>query len=134
MQHNEIYFAGYAGRDAEEITTASGVRIVKFSLCHTEKGRDGRGDISTWLEIVTFGTWCDLAATVRKGNNVMVKGKLQIRDWETKEGEMRQAMEVVTLTLGIFLRGERREAQQSARPSNSAQTSRSNPPPPRDQW
>ncbi len=144
MQLNEMYFAGFAGRDAEEITTPGGVRIVKFSVCQTEKGRDGRGDISTWVEVISFGAWCDLAAKVRKGNNVMVKGKLQVREWQAKEGHTMKTVEVVAMTLAIFLRDERSEAQQSGTSSSAskssgngvpqAQTHRQNPSPPRDQW
>lgn len=120
MQANEITFAGYAGRDAEEVTTSSGTRIVKFSLCHTEK-RDNGGDVSTWVTAVVFGNWCDLAAQVKKGDNVLVTGKLQVRTWEKDGGGQGYSVEVVARALGIFRKDERRSGAQRSGSSGKQQ-------------
>ncbi len=115
MQMNELTFGGYVGRDAEDASTASGTRIVNFSLCHTEKAkREGDPDRVTWVRVKVFGGWCDTAANIRKGDNVVVRGKLVENKWKDKEtGKERTSLEVIAFQLGVIQRDNRTTAPQT---------------------
>jgi single-strand DNA-binding protein len=104
VQVNDFVLAGFVGKDAEDRVTQGGTRIVSFPLCHTDKGKDGRADTSTWVRVKTFGGWCDTAAAIRKGDNVMVKGKLNVSSYTDKDGKERTSVEVIAHAVGLLVR------------------------------
>lgn len=116
MQTNDVTFAGYAGRDAEDRVTQGGTRIVTFPLCHTEKDNQGQ-DRSTWVRVKVFGGWCDAAATVTKGQNVVVKGKLNVENYTTKEGVERTSVDIIAFAVGLLERQERPANSNASRSS-----------------
>jgi single stranded DNA-binding protein len=98
MQTNDITFAGNVGADAKERTFDSGTRIVTFPLCHSEK-REGK-ETATWVRVKVFGGWCDTASQIKKGENVVVKGKLNVETYKDKDGVERTAVDIVAFSLG----------------------------------
>ncbi len=112
MNINEVLFGGRAGADADDKTTTSGIRIVTLSICHNQKGKDGRPDTATWIRAKAFGGWCSYAATVRKGDRVVIKGPLTISPWEDKEGVKHTEVAVIIHNMAILDRG--RETTQNA--------------------
>lgn len=134
MLLNELSFAGNAGADARDATTPSGTRVVTFSLCHNERGKDGAQDRQTWVRVKVFGGWCDLAASVRKGDNIFVKGRLDVNAYTDKDGNARTSVDVVAFVLGRIAREEQRAQSsppQGQRPAATEQrtTHRAAPPP-----
>ncbi len=127
MLLNEITFAGNLGQDADDATLQSGTRIVSFSLCHNEKGKDGRPDKQTWVRAKVFGNWCELAATFKKGDNVFIKGRLDINVYKDKNGVERTSVDVIPFTLGRIEREQRGQDQQQQR-STQGQATRSSAP------
>lgn len=102
-QINQVTFAGYVGKDAEDRTLPGGqTRVVSFSMCHTEKGKNGREDVSTWVRVKVFGAWCDTAAQVKKGDNVLVMGKLQVQNYKGKDGSEKTSVDLLAHTLGVL--------------------------------
>lgn len=90
---NHVVLLGHAGRDAEDRTTPSGTRIVKFSLATTKKwkGKDGQPQERTdWHNIVCFSYTAKDAAAVMKGDTVMVIGSVTNNSWE-KDGVKKQS-------------------------------------------
>lgn len=98
---NELNFAGFAGRDAEDKTTPSGTRIVSFSLCHTQKGKDGQADKQTWVNVKAFSWSADTAARVKKGSNVFVKGPLSVEEYVSKTGEKKTMVSMIANQIAI---------------------------------
>ncbi len=112
MQLNEITFAGFVGKDAEVKTVGNNLKVGTFSLCHTEKGRDGKEDTTTWVRVTAWGNWADTAGTFKKGDNVVVKGKLNVKQFK-HEGVERTSVDVVANAIGRIQK-EAPKAQASA--------------------
>jgi single-strand DNA-binding protein len=94
---NEIILIGRLTRDPELRYTPSGVAVANFALAVDRpfSNQQGERDVD-FIEIVT---WRKLAETVsghlQKGRLVAVTGRLQIRNYETQDGQRRKAAEVV---------------------------------------
>lgn len=93
---NHCTFIGNAGRDPELKQTNSGKAVVNFSIGVTE-----RKDAETlWVNVVCFDKLADVVSKyVKKGKQVYVSGRLQIRKYVNKEGEEKTATEVVASTV-----------------------------------
>lgn len=92
MQLNEIQIAGYVGRDANH--RPGEVAVTNFSLCQTEKYKEK--EFSTWVDVTVFGKMADICSTVKKGDNVFVKGRLRVETFTSKkDGTEKTAIKVL---------------------------------------
>jgi single-strand DNA-binding protein len=86
---------GRLGRDPEiRKTSGSGKVVCNFSIATSEK----RGDKeeTTWHEIVTWEKTAENCAKfLAKGREVFVEGRIQVREYEAKDGTKRKAHEIV---------------------------------------
>jgi single-strand DNA-binding protein len=89
-----ITLTGIVGTEPRAVTTSEGLAITSFRLASTqrkfdksqEKWVDGE---TNWYSISTFRQLATNAAvSVKKGERILVTGRLRIRDWEngTKAG------------------------------------------------
>lgn len=98
---NEATILGNLGRDPEMRYTASGQAVTQFSVATSRSWKpEGATDWSeetTWHRVVVWGREAEHAAErLRKGSKVLVKGRLQLREWEdNKTGMKRQVTEIV---------------------------------------
>lgn len=93
MSHyNKIEISGHAGRDAEVRSTSTGKQIASVSIGVSQ----GDGKPTIWLTIDAWGgdPAFDVISSVRKGQAVGVEGRLQMREWTDKEGNLRQTWQV----------------------------------------
>lgn len=111
MLINELTFAGNAGKDAVDKTTANGTRIVTFSLCHTQKGKQGSPDKSTWITVKAFSWAAETAARIKKGMNVYVKGPLSVDEYVGQDGAKKTSVCLIANSIGIIEKGEHRTAE-----------------------
>jgi single-strand DNA-binding protein len=83
-----ITLTGIVGTEPRAVTTAEGLAITSFRLASTqrrfdksqEKWIDGE---TNWYSITTFRQLATNAAvSVKKGERVLVTGRLRIREWE----------------------------------------------------
>ncbi|NRA12764.1 MAG: single-stranded DNA-binding protein [Crocinitomicaceae bacterium] len=90
---NKVSLIGRLGAEPELVTLESGVAFARFTLATNEsyKGKDG-----TWKEITQWHTlkaWGKKAENVskvlKKGQEIVVEGKLVNENYETKKGEKR---------------------------------------------
>lgn len=83
-----ITVTGIVGTEPRAVTTSEGLAITSFRLASTQrkfdKGQEKWVDGETnWYSITTFRQLATNAAvSVKKGERVLVTGKLRIRDWE----------------------------------------------------
>lgn len=119
MFTNSIFFGGLAGKDGEVRTTSNGKSIGMVSVCHTEKGKDGREDTTTWVNAKSFGYLAPYFAQIKKGDNVMIEGSLNVSNYKTKNNESRTSVDIFVKKLSVAKRFERIET-----PSNQMQKSR----------
>jgi single-strand DNA-binding protein len=96
---NFVLLIGNLGRDPETRYTTSGSAVCNFSIATTEtwKNKDGEKQERTeWHNIVCFGHQAEFVGEyIKKGRKVAVRGKLQTRKWQDKEGNDRYTTEIV---------------------------------------
>jgi len=85
-------------------TAVSDLRLA-VNRAYTTQGGDKREE-TCFLTVVVWGKQAESAAQyLDKGSPVMVEGRLQTRDWETKDGQKRNVVEVVAERLQFLGRG-----------------------------
>ncbi len=94
---NEIILMGRLTRDPELRRTGSGTAVASFTLAvdRDYKAKDAEKE-TDFIDIVTWrGTAEFVSKYFSKGRMAVVKGRLQIRSYEDKDGIKRRASEVV---------------------------------------
>lgn len=90
---------GNLTRDVEMRTTASGQTVASFSLAVSRswRGQDGQQQEQTsFINCVAWGKAGEIIAQyTSKGSSLLVSGRLDQRSYEDKDGNKRQAVEVV---------------------------------------
>lgn len=96
---NRVTLVGRLGADAEFRSFNNGGGVVNLRLATSEqwKDRDGmKQERTEWHTVAVFNKWLlDDAKAFRKGDLVMVEGKLQTRKWQDQSGNDRYSTEVV---------------------------------------
>ena len=95
---NKVILMGNLTRDVELRTTPSGQNVASFSLAVSRswKGQDGQQQEQTsFINCVAWGKAGEIIAQyVKKGDPLLVSGRLDQRSYEDKDGNKRQAVEV----------------------------------------
>jgi single-strand DNA-binding protein len=95
---NKAILMGRLGRDPELKRTQAGGAVVSVSLATNEREKQGDAwvDVTEWHYIVAFGRTAELMAErCRKGDPVLVDGRMKTRKWQGQDGTERQRTEVV---------------------------------------
>ena len=96
---NKVILMGNLTRDVEVRTTSSGQSVASFSLAVSRswKGQDGQQQEQTsFINCVAWGKVGEIIAQyTSKGSSLLVSGRLDQRSYEDKDGNKRQAVEVV---------------------------------------
>ena len=87
--NDKVTLTGLVATTPRHLVTSEGLNIVSFRYATTQRRYNKAtkqwtdGD-TNWYTVSCFGTLASNASTsVRKGDRVIVSGKLRIRDWET---------------------------------------------------
>lgn len=95
--YNRIILIGRLTRDPELRYVPSGAPVASFTLAVDRSFRDQQGNRET--DFIDVVAWRKLAEQVSqymsKGRMVAVEGRLQIRSYETQDGQKRKVAEVV---------------------------------------
>jgi single-strand DNA-binding protein len=96
---NKVFLIGNLTRPPELRYTPSGTAVLDLRLAvnrsYTTQGGERR-DETCFLTVVVWGKQAEASAQyLDKGSPVMVEGRLQTRDWEGKDGQKRNVVEVV---------------------------------------
>ena len=96
---NKVFLAGNLTRDPEVRYLPSGMAVAEMGLAVNERYKDSTTD--EWKEKAVFVdlvAWGRQAETVKdylsKGSGILVEGRLQLDQWETKQGEKRSRLRV----------------------------------------
>ena len=99
LSMNRATLVGHAGGDPEMRKLASGEDVARFSLATTERFTrrdDTAGQSTEWHSIVAFGAAAEAVRTrVRKGDPVLVEGRIATRSWKDRAGIQRRSTEIV---------------------------------------
>ena len=117
---NSVTLVGNLTRDPELRYTTGGRGVASFGLAVNRRYMVN----GEWQEQVSFFNvvaWADLgenaAASLHKGNRVIVTGRLEQRSYETRDGEKRNVTEVIADELGPSLRWAQVEIERISRDS-----------------
>lgn len=117
---NSVTLVGNLTRDPELRYTTGGRGVASFGLAVNRRYQVN----GEWQEQVSFFNivaWGDLgenaAASLNKGNRVVVTGRLEQRSYETKDGEKRSVTEVIADELGPSLRWAQVQIERISRDS-----------------
>ena len=120
MADNSVTLVGNITRDPELRFTGSGKGVASFGLAVNRRYQVN----GEWQEKVSFFNvvaWDSLgenaAASLHKGTRIIVNGRLEQRDYETREGEKRTVVEVIADEIGPSLRWARAEIERISRDS-----------------
>ena len=99
LNMNRVTLLGHAGREPEIRSLQNGGKAASFTLATTEKwkGKDGKPAESTeWHRIAVYGPTVDaVEKMLRKGDAVLVEGRLATREYKDREGVARTVTEIV---------------------------------------
>jgi len=98
---NKVILVGNLGRDPEARNMPSGGKVVSFSVATSETWNDRasgeRKEKTQWHRIAIFNERLGEIAEkyLRKGSKVFIEGQLESRKYTDKDGQEREAFEVV---------------------------------------
>jgi single-strand DNA-binding protein len=106
MNEAQVFVAGYVAREPKFRKTHNGHSYTSLRVGYTPRRMDR--DSGEWSDggtsFVTVFCWRGLAdnvaTCVRKGDPVLIKGKLQVRPFTDKDGAARVAVEVEASSIG----------------------------------
>ena len=87
---------GRLGKDPDHRTTPGGTEVCNLRLAVTPpKSAKERGEETLWLDAVAFGFNAAGIGHLRKGDEVMVVGRLADATWIDREGNKRPGLKVI---------------------------------------
>ncbi|MGI8537839.1 MAG: single-stranded DNA-binding protein [Mycobacteriales bacterium] len=113
MHEPLITVVGNVGAPPRMRVVAGGAVVTDFRIASTPRKRDRATDLWSDGETIWFGITCwrglaeNVAASLQKGDRVVVTGRLAAHTWETEQGEKRSGLEIDATTIGFdLLRGK----------------------------
>jgi single-strand DNA-binding protein len=112
---NRVFLAGNLTRDPELRYTPSGMAVAELGLAVSESYKSKTGEMVESVCFVDIQVWGRIAQTcaeyLKKGSPVLVEGKLQLDQWQTKEGEKRSKLRVRADRVQFLGSGGKRRAE-----------------------
>lgn len=118
---NHIVLIGRTTREVELRYTPNGVAVANFDLAVDRPVKNAQGEKETdFIRIITWQKTAENCANyLKKGRLVAVEGRLQIRAYETQDGQKRRVAEVVANFVQFLERANQQNSGQ-AQPSMPA--------------
>ena len=100
---NRVVLVGRLTRDPELRALPSGTSVASLRIACNSATKDATGDFverPNYFDVSVFGAAGESVANyMRKGGRVAVDGRLDWREWETSDGQKRQAVSIVADTV-----------------------------------
>jgi single-strand DNA-binding protein len=97
--NNTVNLIGNLGQDVNLLTFNSGTKKANVTLATTSYYKNTKGELqkeTQWHNIVAWGLQAELMSkALKKGSMVAMKGSLQYRDYQDKNGKDVKVTEVV---------------------------------------
>jgi single-strand DNA-binding protein len=110
VSFNKVIMAGNLTKDPEIRYIPSGTPVTSFRIAVNYRYRQGdelKDDV-TYIDIVVFGRQAESCSQyLKKGDGVLVEGRLQERRWEGEDGQRRSKYEVVAQNIRFMPKGSR---------------------------
>jgi single-strand DNA-binding protein len=112
VSFNRIVLAGNLTRDPELRVTPNGVPVCSFSIAVNQVRSKSEA-----VDYFNVSCWRELGETVanykKKGDPILVEGRLQYRSWQAPDGAKRSAVDVVADRVQFLSRGQNPQAEAS---------------------
>lgn len=96
---NFVQLIGYAGKDVEIVSFESGNKKATLSLATSNYYKDTKGETvsnTQWHNIVAWGKKAEmLSKAISKGDLLIVKGSINYRNYENKNGNTMYVTEIL---------------------------------------
>jgi single-strand DNA-binding protein len=116
---NSVRLIGHLGQDPKLVSNGENSSVVSFSIATNETYKDAQGNKATrteWHNIVAFGRVANLIIQYcKRGEFIMLNGRLQTRQYTNKEGQQRYVTEIIAEEI-LFLGGKKSDGTSSAEP------------------
>ena len=90
---NKVILVGRLAQDPEVRYTQSGKAVASFNLA---VNRYGQKDSADFIPIVAWEKLAEVIGNnLKKGSQVLVEGRMQVRSYETQDGQKRYVTEVI---------------------------------------
>lgn len=107
---NQVQLLGNLARDAELRFTQSGKAVATFTVAATNTYVDSTTnetkEQTAFVNCVAWGKTGEAVGSCKKGERLLVNGRIQTRSYDTQDGQKRYVTEVVADFVGRKLEGE----------------------------
>ncbi|MDR4506816.1 MAG: single-stranded DNA-binding protein [Candidatus Brocadiaceae bacterium] len=123
---NKVFLMGNLTRDPELRYTPGGLAVASFGIAinraWTAKTGEQKEEVC-YVDINIFGRRAEVVSEYfSKGNPIFIEGRLQLNQWETKDGQKRSTLRVVADNFQfIGTSAKRPEGKEGAFPEGSRQ-------------
>jgi single-strand DNA-binding protein len=122
MSFSKITVIGNLGRDPELRYTPQGDAVCDFSVAVNDRRRDKAGefqDVTTWFKVTFWRKQAETASKyLTKGKSVYVEGRLQVEEWNDRDGNKRFSLVIQGTDLQFI--GDSRSSDESSGSSFSS--------------
>ena len=88
--YNKVVLVGNLTRDPDSRLTGNGHAVAEFGLAVNDRRKDASGEWVekvTFVDITAFGRTAEVISEyLHKGSQVLIDGKLELDQWEDKNG------------------------------------------------
>ena len=97
--YNKVIILGHLGDNPDVKFTTAGTAVANLSIATNEVWKDASGkqqEKTEWHKAVVFGKRAETARDwLKKGQLILIEGKLQTRSWEDKDKVKRYSTEII---------------------------------------
>lgn len=115
--YNRVTIAGNLTRDVEMHYTPKGAAIAQFGMAMNRRWTDESGvkkESVTFVDCKLFGKQAEtLAQYTKKGDPLLLEGRLDLEQWEDKDSREKRQKLVVTVQSFQFLKGKTTESEEA---------------------
>ena len=115
---NIAAIVGRLGKDPELRTTQNGKSVTSFSLAVQRGKKNPNGEYeSDWIDVQAWGNTAEfICKYFQQGQLMAVSGRIQVRNYEDRNGVKRKAVEIVAQDVSFCESRKREESEPVKRP------------------
>ena len=126
LGYTKIQIMGNLGGTPEMKFLPSGDPVVNFSVAVNRRYKDREGnqkEVTDWFRVCAFnGVGEACAKHLQKGDGIFVEGRLQVRQYDSKQTGKEVSVEIVPSTVRFLGSGRAEAGERSASPRQPAPT------------
>ncbi len=126
--YNHVTLMGNITRDPDLKFTNAGRPYVQIGLAVNESWKDAQGNRQERVHFFDITAWAGLAETIanykKKGDPILIDGKLQYRQWDAQDGSKRSKVDVVANSVQFLARGGGENGRQEQGPAQQQRQQR----------